>query len=1555
MSPIIEEDIRMQSVVRLRDNTGCIGSGVLYSEDCLGDRIYLLTAAHCLYVDKDNYDTLRCCIYVDIFSPQEKCYKEVLINNIVDCCLWQPDKYNDVAVFVLNKYEVQKINTQLPKIEIVCHNTDINNILVLGFPRANQHERVLPTPAIWVDNMLAEKQFYLKTDADIIEDYAQGYSGGGLFLQTNNGIFLLGLFVRFQMEERGRYIYGQYLNQINELLFEKQLPIIHFGYIGDGGLTRWKVEQQIKSAVSNLGPNFNPNLRIRTKVHDAIDAVARNNNYRKILFDAFDEWFNDLYISYSDESSPVCKIESKYNELKSRANDICNINISVDVKYDFSELKRQLDNVKEEANRLIQQYSIELKKLSQEIGENNKQTNEYLISRLYSIDNHCSRFSNLENRCLIELSNNPVVIIEGEAGCGKSHLLGDVATSRMEEGYPSLLILGRDVNPSDDIESNIVKIGGFDCSFDDLATSMNRIGIEQNNRFLILIDAINETPRNHYWREKLAGFISKIHNYPAIGLIITVRSTYIKEEVPSQYLQSSPEVTLLKHYGFRGNELDVIPKFCQYYGIATPTLPVLSPEYSNPLLLTISCTIAKYSQNKSFIAAHNGIGDLFTEYRKMMDDKYNDKRDGLYDGLKVVSKSIQIIVDYMLKNNVDQIEYSKCRRLILEEFGSCPLLLNDLIADCILSKVNDYGRDENTFYVRFCYQRLFDYYLTDYILSDCDNREKLLAKFSNKDFKQLFYDNYNFYGMLEQLAVQLPEKYDLEFFEVIDFNYKRLFVEPTQLLMESLFWRSAEHINKEQILHFLQKYNKNYYEWLNTCVLLAAFPNHPFNSDYFTHIMKKMDLSHREMVLQPFLLDYYYFTDSNDQNQFIKRLLNWTWSDEVVSLQDEVARLTGQMLAWMLCSTINCLRDSVTKALVNLLQYHPKSLLEILRGFEDVDDIYIQERLYAVAYGCTLRFKIDSDIREVGKYVYERILKKGNPPRHILWRDYACNTVEYAVLKGGLDCVNMALVLPPYNEQMPNMPSFEDVEKYKLSCDDKDSEPYALAQNYIISSLIDGLADFGTKIVDGRVDGFVYWSFKIENEYQTFKKGLYGSKRFLIDIYERTAITRFREEKSKNENDFFRSSLSDFQIKIISMLPSIKEKIIKHFGVPLANKVFDVYVPNHEKITAHYFRRLHNTWPIRYWIVQRVFELGYDRNLHGAYDIRVKKLEGYNRHSDIEKGKVERIGKKYEWIGLYEVLGCLADNYMIKCPWNTSQVMVYDGAWENFLRDINPTCITRVPEYQKEEKYSWHEYDACSHWNLEGNIWLDTNVDVIDVNNYILRKDDNHNEWFTIHDYRNCYEPKRLGTAKWSSNRYHSIYIDAYIIYTRDKMRLIQKSDGVNFGEEQCLFPKDLNFHHIAREKYWSRGAAVEEKYYKNGWEELFYNSQVKAKLLCENFCGNIEDDHSGTISNCYMPTKELMKLMNLHYDIVDGCFDNDNGKMVATYNPSRPKHFLMSKNELLDVLQENGWDIVWIVSIEKMYSMFGDLRPSYMTMLSGLFYLNENNNIEGTIKLFKR
>lgn len=88
-----------------------------------------------------------------------------------------------------------------------------------------------------------------------------------------------------------------------------------------------------------------------------------------------------------------------------------------------------------------------------------------------------------------------------------------------------------------------------------------------------------------------------------------------------------------------------------------------------------------------------------------------------------------------------------------------------------------------------------------------------------------------------------------------------------------------------------------------------------------------------------------------------------------------------------------------------------------------------------------------------------------------------------------------------------------------------------------------------------------------------------------------------------------------------------------------------------------------------YYALQFIFEeLGYTNELFGEYD---SSLIRYSYASRSEVLKTERIGKKYEWIAMYNILARLSDRYKIRDY--DEPAHDYRGAWEPDVRDFDPT------------------------------------------------------------------------------------------------------------------------------------------------------------------------------------------------------------------------------------------------------------------------------------------
>ena len=65
------------------------------------------------------------------------------------------------------------------------------------------------------------------------------------------------------------------------------------------------------------------------------------------------------------------------------------------------------------------------------------------------------------------------------------------------------------------------------------------------------------------------------------------------------------------------------------------------------------------------------------------------------------------------------------------------------------------------------------------------------------------------------------------------------------------------------------------------------------------------------------------------------------------------------------------------------------------------------------------------------------------------------------------------------------------------------------------------------------------------------------------------------------------------------MLPSLSDQLNNAFGERVANKIREEYIPNHSKLKTSKYLYGINQSGVRRWIVKRVFNLGYNKDLHG--------------------------------------------------------------------------------------------------------------------------------------------------------------------------------------------------------------------------------------------------------------------------------------------------------------------------------------------------------------------
>lgn len=1574
--------------VKISDkNNSLIGTGILINQEGLGNLIYLITAAHNLYEDSDNFNILKNDIVIHIYNSSYNIYNQLELKLNEKLVL---RKDYDLGIIYFDKRE---IGFEIPVIELIKRGNAYQDFMIKGFSNATRGEEIDSICTEWKQDDVILPKFNLTLLDNYNEYNMGGFSGSGVFVDIQGGKYLLGLVLRYRPEERGKVIYCQYLDTINEILRDNYLPILSFSYLGKDGINRDFFQSKVEKSIANLGERYSEKLNFKLPISHRFDELAFNNHFKNRFLALIDTWLLDVDTISSIKTQSVQDINDELYTLKEKLvswekENPVKIETIIDLDWFFNELEILEQNIDKVEKEVSEKYYKFEQNNSDKCGQN------YFgeeLSWLRKISNRNYQFKrDFKDSIDFKLVNNPFLIIEGGAGSGKSHLLGDIANDRIKQGLPIILLVGQTFNNNSTIEQNILNQLDLTCDFSNFLSNLDDIGKQIDSRILILIDAINETINaDLLWKTQMSGFINLISKYKYIGVVFSIRDIYRDYVLPSDIRE---RVQVIEHKGFKGNEYEALKLFCEFYNLDLPKFPILSPEFSNPLFLKLCCSGISNSGQKDFPSGFNGIYKVFENYIDSIYIKIQSKPEYKLRR-RIVWEAIDCFLNQCSQNQKTYLEIEECVNIFSEKFSITPNLLQDLIEEGLFIKsiINKYHQNSNGNYLEepvevlyFSYQRLGDYLTAKKELDLLGNIDNIKAAFQpDGKFGQIFNDSNSYYsytGLLEAFSVILPEKYTLEIYEVYDwlFNKSLNFIETDEsdfhklqiryncryitndLFLNSLKWRSIESIDSLKITGHFQtqkfQYSMQYYDdYLELLIELSCVENHPLNSDRLFNILIGITMADRDAFWQKFV--HIHSQKDDEGNAFcLKRLLDFAWQSGVSNIiSDETCRLTGQTLIWVLASTNRPLRDKATKALVNLFEQKPLVLLEILIKFKNVNDLSILERIYAVIYGVVLRTDSDEGITKLAQCTYNIIFKQEKPIQHILLRDYARNIIEYALYKNLDIKVIQEKIRPPYKSKIPKIPTIKQLEKYKKSFESqefKENPDKVRLHNKPFFSVLEW--DFGRYVVDNKIDDFYPISFTQESLYKAFLKNMNKNQKDWIKLYEGHLKLIYKFErydyhiKSEYGEDYYNEKISELKEntnnitkQIVKLFPK-NSKFIKNEILP--------YIETKQRVENQwtYYQTL-DPEPFKRWIVERVYKLGYDIEKHFDYDRHYSNYIEREYYYDRE-----RISKKYQWIALYEILAVIADNYQMK---DDGKLGYYKGAWQMYLRDIDPAYIK---ENQKEEdkeilffdkldSKEWFEDDKYQYWNENPNEWVLSTEDLPKFESIITKKDDLGNEWLHLQKFIDWKEPKRFGDDKYDRQRKELWYlIQGYLCKKKDKDKILNHLKEQNFWGRWMPENKYTASCLMNREKFWSPAYNDSKE---KGWINI-PETNFKIMVANEGAKGSMGDDKSDANQKYDIPCRAIFEGLNLQYSSKDGDLINTSKEVIVTND--NYKGVLIRKKELLKYLEDNGLFIFWTIIAEKNAKMDKSFLGHFIFgEFSGLYWL-EDTDIKGDL-IFKK
>ena len=147
------------------------------------------------------------------------------------------------------------------------------------------------------------------------------------------------------------------------------------------------------------------------------------------------------------------------------------------------------------------------------------------------------------------------------------------------------------------------------------------------------------------------------------------------------------------------------------------------------------------------------------------------------------------------------------------------------------------------------------------------------------------------------------------------------------------------------------------------------------------------------------------------------------------------------------------------------------------------------------------------------------------------------------------------------------------------------------------------------------------------------------------------------------------------------------------------------------------------------WVAHRAYNYGWTAKLFPHDD-----GQSLNRHEN----SIERIGKKYQWIAMYELLGILADHVWMK-DWNDVPKQYKSALDLGFCRDVDPTILppfeSQLPEFVDDALLRLPDFDHKAESD-ESVLLAWPKVDVVTpTHEAVLYEDEDGKRWYRLYAF----------------------------------------------------------------------------------------------------------------------------------------------------------------------------------------------------------------------------
>lgn len=633
---------------------------------------------------------------------------------------------------------------------------------------------------------------------------------------------------------------------------------------GQRGIRRFFWDQEVFSpawcakrmliAHDRAGGRYSPQLHVDVPVSFALEGLALSETYRKRFQSARNQ------ILQAAEQIQV----SNYTGLGLK-NNLCQLKKRLRKWEQATPKNIMLPRQLEQSNLLDLTSSciefirdIELPNPSQPQKMQQQDNIEQCISSLkydiWKLDGALREFESLLSSPASQAATNGALLLRGKAGQGKTHLLCDMGNRAVEAGQPAVVILGGALSGRHVWSEIGQQLGLSNVGSEEIISAMQAAAEASNAPFLLLLDALNEADNPSAWQEELPRLFAEVAPNPWISVAVSVRSTFLRMVLPHDGLKNVVEV---EHPGFDGQELEATERFFDAFGLEQPRIPLLTPEFTNPLFLKLYCE----SLNEMGLSAPRlgeaHLSQTFEQYLKQKENRIAQHL-RMDPALRSVRKAIDVFSRALIEVNRETLPYEKASSLI-DACGHrrCEwpnTLFGQLLSEGVLSKDVAWDSDANkqSEVVRFTYQQFADYQVVSILLdpfgSDVAFFQQALSP--GQTLRQAILDAP--LNWLEALAVLVPERFGIELQDAAQWDHNSYIQENWDTaFVESIKVRQTSAATKRtcDLLAEVQKRSPGLKDFvLETRLSVATQPQHRLNAYSLHKALKPMSMPDRDLV-----------------------------------------------------------------------------------------------------------------------------------------------------------------------------------------------------------------------------------------------------------------------------------------------------------------------------------------------------------------------------------------------------------------------------------------------------------------------------------------------------------------------------------------------------------------------------------------------------------------------------------------------------------------------------------------------------------------------------------